>query len=110
MPMHRRATVAGWPNACRMRPCTCFRASAISRAWCARGPRSSLARSRPSDRAWLEPGRAVLEQHAEAPLVDHGHPELLGLLRLGAGVLADHDVVGLLRHRAGGLAPSRQDR
>ena len=45
-----------------------------------------------------------------AALVEHGDAELLGLLGLGAGVVADHDVVGLLRHRAGGLAAAGHDR
>ena len=46
------------------------------------------------------PSVARLEQLLEAGLVEDGYAELLGLVGLGAGVLADDDVVGLLRDRA----------
>src|SRR5687768_15461649 len=43
----------------------------------------------------------LVEEDLEGCLVEHGHTELLGLVSLGAGALADDDEVGLLRHRAG---------
>ena len=55
-------------------------------------------------------GPSVPSKAREAGLVEDRDPELLGLVGLGAGVVADHDVVGLLRHRAGGLAAAGQDR
>src|SRR5689334_8432751 len=54
-------------------------------------------------------GRTRLEQAAEAVLVEDRQTQLLGLGRLGPGIGADDDEVGLLRHRAGGLAASADD-
>ena len=65
---------------------------------------SCASRSSPPTRALLEPRGAGLEQHLEAGLVEDRDAELLGLVGLGAGAVADHDVVGLLRHRRGRLA------
>src|SRR3954466_5805369 len=55
-------------------------------------------------------GRAGVEEPAKACLVEDRHAELLRLRGLGAGVGADDDVVGLLRHRTGRLATAAQDR
>ena len=56
-------------------------------------------------------GRPVLRRGASRTLlVEDRDAELLGLLGLGAGVLADHHVVGLLRHRARRLAAAGDDR
>ena len=54
--------------------------------------------------------RSVREQALEARLVEDREAELLGLVGLGAGVVADHDVVGLLGDRPGRLAAAHDDR
>ncbi len=45
----------------------------------------------------------------EFRFVEHGDAELARLVELAAGLAAGHDVVGLLRHRAGDLAAGRLD-
>jgi len=52
----------------------------------------------------------VGEQVPETVLIKYWDSELFGLVGLAAGVLADDDVVGLLRHRGRGLAAVRDDR
>src|SRR4051794_16890761 len=49
---------------------------------------------------------ASWQQFEQPGLVEHGHPEALGLLELGARRRAGYDIVGLLRH-AGGNTPAR---
>ena len=96
----------GWPTTCRTRPCSRLpglgHLESLLRSW------PDVLRQRLS-RVTARPGRRS-SSTLNAALVEHRHAELLGLLGLGAGVVADHDVVGLLRHRAGGLAAARQDR
>ena len=66
----------------------------------------------PADRVSLlttahNPAGPASSSAPEPVLVEDRYAELLGLVGLGAGVLADHDVVGLLRHRARALPPRR---
>src|SRR5699024_12777605 len=53
---------------------------------------------------------AGLQQGSEPILVEHRHTQRLGLVELRSGVVTGDDIVGLLRHRARGLATGRQDR
>ena len=53
---------------------------------------------------------ARVEQPPEAVLVEDRDAELDGLVVLGSGRIAGHDVRRFLRHRAGGLAAADQDR
>src|SRR5437870_2408873 len=70
-------------------------------AWAA--PRRERARGR----AWRA-SRAA-HQLQERVLVQRKDAEAAGLVGLGAGILADHDVVGLLRDAAGDPPPQTQD-
>src|SRR3954467_11481183 len=55
---------------------------------------------------WLS---VAVEQREQAGLVKHADAQPLRLLELGAGRLAGHHVVGLLRHRRGHAAPRGLD-
>src|SRR5689334_8633473 len=85
-------------------------ASSHSSGWAGRMTMSGIGLLVCADRGYLGRGfRALLEEGAEAVLVQHGDLELDGLLVLGAGGVAHDHERGLLRHRARRLAAPGED-
>src|SRR5688500_3407488 len=54
--------------------------------------------------SFMGPSLAV-QEFEKLRFIEHLYPQAVRLVELGAGFLAGHHVIGLLRHRAGHLVP-----